>query len=178
MHDVQGTERSLQSLLPMLLKLEVPYAWLKALDNHSTVVLLAEIVAAYAGSGGSSTTRWQGPEFLLDYKALSKCLGISERSLTRATKQLRARKLITYQRKDRIVDGKMVWNVVGVVPRVAAIAKLSGIPRNAVVAGSRPGAGRDNARHRLWRWNSAAIPETRLECFRPRDPVRRKAGTL
>jgi hypothetical protein len=68
-----------------------------------------------------------GDELLLEYKPLAKKLGLSDRSISRAIDYLVRLKALLRSRRDRIVNGKATRNVVGVVPNVEIIAKLSGI---------------------------------------------------
>jgi hypothetical protein len=107
----------IESLLERLNTVPVPYFWLKSLGNHTAALLLADILSAYAGRVSPRAALWDGRELLLGCRELAAKLAISDRTLTRALQLLANRKAITYQRTDRVVDGKKRRNVVSVTPR-------------------------------------------------------------
>jgi hypothetical protein len=121
-------------LIEKLSTFDVPYAWLSKLRNHTAVLVLADIVAAFAGGFQVDTERWDGRELLLEYKELGSRLGFGERTLTRTIGILTRRRLITYRRRDRVVNGKKVRNVVGVIPNLGAIARLTRIAGRDIMA--------------------------------------------
>jgi hypothetical protein len=68
-----------------------------------------------------------GDEILLEYKPLAKKLGLNVRTISRGIDCLVRLKALRRSRQDRVVNGRMTRNVVGVVPDLVVIAKLSGV---------------------------------------------------
>jgi len=116
-----------RSLLSRLDGIAVPYAWFKTVRNHTAILLLADILSAYSGQEGDRASLWDGDEMLLEYKHIAARLRVNARSISRAIKLLEKLKALRPSRRDRKVNGKPTRNVVGVVPNLEVIAKLSGV---------------------------------------------------
>lgn len=120
----------MERLLESAASLRIPLAWLRAVPNHTVAVLLADILSSCLNiheGRGRGPALMDGDELRLEYKPLAKRLSLSVRSVSRGINCLVRLKALRRSRRDRIVNGKMTRNVVGVVPNVEIIAKLSGI---------------------------------------------------
>jgi hypothetical protein len=125
---------NLRKMMTKVSALSVPRAWLKALGNHTTAIVLADILSAYLGQGSAPDRFWEGRELLVNYSDLASRLGIADRSVSRAVDLLTKLGCVAYHRKDRVLGGKKIRNVVGVIPNLGAIAKLSAIKAGDILA--------------------------------------------
>jgi hypothetical protein len=120
----------IEKLLESATSLHIPLAWLRAMPNYTVAVLLADILSSYLNickGQGREAALADGDELLLEYKPLAKRLGLSDRSVSRGIDWLVRHKALRRSRRDRNVNGRPTRNVVGVVPNLEVIAKLSGI---------------------------------------------------
>ena len=132
-HITAGFERLLESAA----SLRIPLGWLRTIPNHTVAVLLADILSSYLNireGQGQGAVLMDGEELLLEYKPLAKRLGLSDRSVSRGIDWLVRHKALRRSRRNRIVNGKPTRNVVGVVPNLEVIAKLSGIARGDILS--------------------------------------------
>lgn len=110
--------------------LQIPVTWLREIKKHNVAVLLADILSSYLNARegqGRSAALMDGDELVLQYKPLASRLGLSDRSVSRGIDELVKLKALRRCRKDRLVNGKLTRNVVGVVPDLDIIANLSGV---------------------------------------------------
>jgi hypothetical protein len=120
----------IKRLLESAPSLCLPLAWLQAIPNHNAAVLLADILSSYLNickGQGRGTAPMDGDELRLEYKPLAKRLGLNVRTVSRGIDCLVGLNALCRSRRDREVNGKLTRNVVGVVPNLEVIAKLSGI---------------------------------------------------
>jgi hypothetical protein len=93
-------------------------------------VLLADILSSYLNiheGQGQGNALMDGDELLLEYKLLAKRLGLNVRTVSRGIDCLVGLRTLRRSRRDREMNGRKTHNVVGVVPNLEVIAKLSGI---------------------------------------------------
>jgi hypothetical protein len=126
----RSTNSDIARLLERQDVLRVQVSWLSALQNHTAAILLADILSACAdqmwvGEEGR-TVLFDGQELLLEYKHLARRLGVSVRSISRTMDHLTKLRLVSRSRTDRLINGTLTRNVVGVAPNLKAIAALSG----------------------------------------------------
>jgi hypothetical protein len=120
----------IEKLLESAASLRIPSAWLRAMPNHTVAVLLADILSSYLNickGQGQGTALMDGDELLLKYKPLAKRLGLNVRTVSRGIDCLVGLRTLRRSRRDREINGRKTHNVVGVVPNLEVIAKLSGI---------------------------------------------------
>jgi hypothetical protein len=117
--------------------LQIPVTWLREIKKHNVAVLLADILSSYLNARegqGRSAELMDGDELVLQYKPLASRLGLSDRSVSRGIDELVKLKALRRCRKDRLVNGKLTRNVVGVVPDLDIIANLSGVALGDIVS--------------------------------------------
>lgn len=117
-------------LLDTAASLCIPQYWFRGIRNHTAAVLLADILSSYQDTAegmGQEPVMMDGDELILEYRALARRLGLSTRSVSRGIDHLVGLKAVRRSRRDRTINGRLTRNVVGVLPNLPVICKLSGV---------------------------------------------------